>query len=322
MEVEFEGVYAVGNRTRGRMKSECIKNTYSLMKYKNDPSNPIIIDIDVDAYDSIRITPIPTIAKVGVMTQRSKSKLVSTVKPIHKEGQHSEHSVSVEVLHEIRSKQKFDPDSNPYSPVHGYTKSDFEDPNPFISQNKRKSPPLVTAKVVQHQEKKARVDVANPQAIKAKVKSRNWRTENQRREFMWSMGTCDVSMLSRVSEDLDLSDIDWCSYVLECLKNTKHAWNSMSDTSYYVGPIVLLTLIYLEHVSCDAVTIDRGRPVICLWDVETMHLREEYEIRNGGIGSGELQDPYIPHDDNAENVNSANGSVEEYLPPLKVCSTS
>ncbi|CAH1427917.1 unnamed protein product [Lactuca virosa] len=351
--------------------------------------------------------------------------------------------------------------------------SDFKDPHLVISQNKRKSPPLVTAKVVQHQEKKARADVASPQAIKTKVKvkklenrkakkgvhvgiptqprrihirtspnllfSTMYGVTNGQKEYLsfigfgpllnikvdgsasrigyyvvnnfdpermvlnvdrgeipitrqlihdmlglpvgnininsvkftaaedktidlWSaqfnsendirpkgvqraikrlkdvgllfkvnflvlicntlrqsksMGTCDVSMLSRVSEDFDLSDIDWCSYVLECLKNTKHAWNSMSDTSYYVGPIVLLTLIYLEHVSCDAVTIDRGRPAICLWDVETMRLREEYEIRNGGIGSGELQDPYIPQDDNAENVNSANGSVEEYLSTIE-----
>ncbi|CAH1415276.1 unnamed protein product [Lactuca virosa] len=124
-----------------------------------------------------------------------------------------------------------------------------------------------------------------------------------------SMGTCDVSMLAKVLEDLDLSDIDWCSYVLECLKNTKHAWNPMNDTSYYVGPIILLTLVYLEHVSCDAVTIDRGRPAICFWDVETIRLHEEYEIRNGGLGTGDLQEPYIPQDDNAENVNSANGSV-------------
>ncbi|CAH1427918.1 unnamed protein product [Lactuca virosa] len=127
MEVEFEGGYAVGNRTRGRMKSECIHNRYSLMKYKNDPSNPIMIDIDVDASDSIRITPIPTIDKAGVLTQRSRSKPVSTVKPIQKEvsiqGLHSGHSDSVEVLHEIRSKQKCDPHSNSLSPVHGYTKS-------------------------------------------------------------------------------------------------------------------------------------------------------------------------------------------------------
>lgn len=67
------------------MKSERIHNIYSLMKYKNDPSNPIIIDIDVDASDSIRITPIPSIAKAGVLTQRLKSKPLSTVKPIQKE---------------------------------------------------------------------------------------------------------------------------------------------------------------------------------------------------------------------------------------------
>ncbi|CAH1415866.1 unnamed protein product [Lactuca virosa] len=379
------------------MKSERIHNRYSLMKYKNDPSNPIMIDIDVDASDSIRITPIPTIAKPGVLTQRSRSKPVSTVKPIQKEvsiqGLHSGHSDSVEVLHEIRSKQKCDPHSNSLSPVHGYTKSDirkmlftskekqqpsrdesdFKDPHPVISQNKRKSPPLVTAKVVQHQEKKLEQMWPALKQLRQKLKSRNWRTEKQRREFMWkeylssigfgqllnikvdgsasrigyyvvnnfdpermvlnvdqgeipitrqlindmlglplgnininslkftpaedktvdfwsaqfksendirpkgvqrvikrlkdvgllfkvnflvlicntlgqskSMGTCDVSMLSRVSADLDLSNIDLCSYVLECLKNTKHAWNSMSDTSYYVGPIVLLTVPILQ----------------------------------------------------------------------------
>ncbi|CAI9264526.1 unnamed protein product [Lactuca saligna] len=44
-----------------------------------------------------------------------------------------------------------------------------------------------------------------------------------------------------------------------------------------------------------------------------MRLREEYEIKYGGIGTGELQNPYIPQDDNADTVNSANGSVKEYL---------
>ena len=38
-----------------------------------------------------------------------------------------------------------------------------------------------------------------------------------------SMGTCDLSMLSKVTKDLDLSDIDWCGYVFDCLKETKSA---------------------------------------------------------------------------------------------------
>ncbi|CAH1454220.1 unnamed protein product [Lactuca virosa] len=387
--------------------------------------------MDVDASDSIRTTKVPTIAKPVVLIQKSKVKPGSTVKLIQKE--------------DIRkmlftSKQKQQPSLDD---------SDFEDPNPVISQNKRKSPPLVKVKVMQHHEKKARADVASPQPIKTKIKVKKLENRkskkgvhvdipiqprrihirtspkilfsiihgltNGQKEYissigfgpllnikvdgsasrigyyavnnfdpermvltvergeipitrqlihdmlglplgnvninslnftpaqdktvdLWSaqfnsendispkgvqraikrlkdvgllfkvnflvlicntlgqsksMSTCDVSMLAKVSEDLDLSDIDWCSYVLECLKNTKNAWNPMSDTSYYVGPIVLLT------------------------DVETIRSREEYEIRNGGLGTGELQEPYIPQDDKAENVNSLNGSVEEYLSAIE-----
>ncbi|CAH1422664.1 unnamed protein product [Lactuca virosa] len=55
-----------------------------------------------------------------------------------------------------------------------------------------------------------------------------------------SMGTCDLSMLSKVTKDLDLSDIDWCGYVFDCLKETKSAWNPNSKKGFYVGPIILL----------------------------------------------------------------------------------
>ncbi|CAI9282190.1 unnamed protein product [Lactuca saligna] len=55
-----------------------------------------------------------------------------------------------------------------------------------------------------------------------------------------SMGTCDLSMLSKVTKDLDLSDIDWCGYVFDYLKETKSAWNPNSKKGFYVGPIILL----------------------------------------------------------------------------------
>nr|KAJ0220785.1 hypothetical protein LSAT_V11C200055300 [Lactuca sativa] len=55
-----------------------------------------------------------------------------------------------------------------------------------------------------------------------------------------SMGTCDLSMLSKVTKDLDLSDIDWCGYVFDCLKETKSAWNPNNKKGFYVGPIILM----------------------------------------------------------------------------------
>ena len=60
-----------------------------------------------------------------------------------------------------------------------------------------------------------------------------------------SMGTCDISMLPKVTKDLDLSDFDWCSYVLKCLEDTRFSWNESRATSYYFGPIILLTVFFI-----------------------------------------------------------------------------
>ncbi|CAI9286056.1 unnamed protein product [Lactuca saligna] len=107
-----------------------------------------------------------------------------------------------------------------------------------------------------------------------------------------SMGTCDLSMLSKVTKDLDLSDIDWCGYVFDCLKETKSAWNPNNKKGFYVGPIILLLLLYLESVRCDSVKIVRCRPAICCWSVDKLRERERVECRTIGLGMGELQDPF------------------------------
>nr|KAJ0188508.1 hypothetical protein LSAT_V11C900499290 [Lactuca sativa] len=267
--------------------------------------------------------------------------------------------------------------------------SDFEDPNPVISQNKRKSPTVAIAKVVKHQEKKAREDVGNPQSIKTRVKVKKLNNRKSKKgvhlgipiqprrihirtspkilfstmhsltigqkEYLSSIG---FGPLLNIRVDGSASRIGY--YVVNnfdpkhMVLNVDHGeipinrqlihdmlglplgntninslkltpaedktvdlWSAHFKSENNVRPKGIQKLIYLEHVSCDAVTIDLGRPTICYWDVETMCLREEYEIKNGGIGTGELRDPYIPQDDNADTVNSANGSVDEYLSTIE-----
>nr|KAJ0209832.1 hypothetical protein LSAT_V11C400163580 [Lactuca sativa] len=116
-----------------------------------------------------------------------------------------------------------------------------------------------------------------------------------------SMGTCDLSMLSKVTKDLDLSDIDWCGYVFDCLKETKSAWNPNSKKGFYVGPIILLLLLYVESVRCDSVKIARCRSAICCWNVDKLRERERVECRTIGLGMGELQDPF-------QVINEASGT--------------
>ncbi|CAI9286185.1 unnamed protein product [Lactuca saligna] len=116
-----------------------------------------------------------------------------------------------------------------------------------------------------------------------------------------SMGTCDLSMFSKVTKDLDLSDIDWCGYVFDCLKETKSAWNPNSKKGFYVGPIILLLLLYVESVRCNSVKIVRCRPAICCWSVDKLRERERVECRTIGLGMGELQDPF-------QFINEASGT--------------
>ncbi|CAI9261235.1 unnamed protein product [Lactuca saligna] len=116
-----------------------------------------------------------------------------------------------------------------------------------------------------------------------------------------SMGTCDMSMLTKVTKDLDLSDIDWCGYVFDCLKETKCAWNPNSKKGFYVGPITLLLLLYVESVRCNSVKIVRCRPAICCWNVDKLRERERVECRTIGLGMGELQDPF-------QVINEASGT--------------
>nr|KAJ0185669.1 hypothetical protein LSAT_V11C900489530 [Lactuca sativa] len=107
-----------------------------------------------------------------------------------------------------------------------------------------------------------------------------------------SMGTCDLSMLSKVTKYLDLSDMDLCGYVFDCLKETKSAWNPNSKKGFYVGPIILLLFLYVESVRCDSVKIVRGRPAICFWNVDKLRERERVECRTIGLGKGDLQEPF------------------------------
>ncbi|CAI9285833.1 unnamed protein product [Lactuca saligna] len=125
-----------------------------------------------------------------------------------------------------------------------------------------------------------------------------------------SMGTCDLSMLLKVMKDLDLSDIDWCGYVFDCLKETKSAWNPNSKKGFYVGPIILLLLLYVESVRCDSMKIVRCRPAICCWNVDKLRERERVECRTIGLGMGELQDPFQVINEASETGNVGQEKVQ------------
>ncbi|CAI9280912.1 unnamed protein product [Lactuca saligna] len=63
-----------------------------------------------------------------------------------------------------------------------------------------------------------------------------------------SMGRCNLFPLSYISRKTDISNIDWCSYVLDCLVRTKNSYIPYSNNSFFVGPSAFLVLFYADNI--------------------------------------------------------------------------
>ncbi|GJS17859.1 hypothetical protein Tco_0412331 [Tanacetum coccineum] len=112
-----------------------------------------------------------------------------------------------------------------------------------------------------------------------------------------TLGSCDNSstlkfiVLKNVFEGDDVSDIDWCSYILECASESKLDWSKTrkkKDVVYY-GPVMFLMLTY------DMLKVNRRVSAFKSWNTRLLKKREEYElieerIQSISIGKAEIED--------------------------------
>ncbi|CAI9285377.1 unnamed protein product [Lactuca saligna] len=108
-----------------------------------------------------------------------------------------------------------------------------------------------------------------------------------------SMGRCNLFPLSYISRKTDISNIDWCSYVLDCLVRTKNSYIPYLDNSFFVGPSVFLVLFYADNIHSEALTVTRKRPTICYWSSEKIRYRETLEQEKGRFAVGELNEKFV-----------------------------
>lgn len=55
-------------------------------------------------------------------------------------------------------------------------------------------------------------------------------------------GNCNLHVLLHIGRGIDISQIDWCGYIIECLSSTKKSWNRDNPQSKYCGPLTFLTV--------------------------------------------------------------------------------
>ncbi|CAI9278553.1 unnamed protein product [Lactuca saligna] len=150
------------------------------------------------------------------------------------------------------------------------------------------------------------------QEIKMKIVSSNKVDMNFRMNFLAllinsliessSSGKANTSPLKYIMKDTKISNIDWCSYLIDCLVKTKQSYDPSSSTSNFVGPSAYLVLVYVDSVHSEVIQVERTRPVICHWTSEKMKLRESYEKEElGDFGTGEFNEEFVERDLNEED---------------------
>nr|KAJ0223109.1 hypothetical protein LSAT_V11C200084180 [Lactuca sativa] len=117
-----------------------------------------------------------------------------------------------------------------------------------------------------------------------------------------SCGKANTYPLNYVMKNTNIRNIDWCSYLLNCLVKTKRSVDSSNPTSNFVGPSAFLVLLYVDRVHYSVVIAERKRPVICHWTSEKMKLREIYEKEIlTQFGIGDLNEDFVEEDINQED---------------------
>nr|GEU49721.1 ulp1 protease family, C-terminal catalytic domain-containing protein [Tanacetum cinerariifolium] len=97
-------------------------------------------------------------------------------------------------------------------------------------------------------------------------------------------GVCNMNILKKITDDVCVEKIDWCSYIITCLKESKQKWVN-PDKNRYTGPVTFMILLYLHSTRCDDIDVIRKTPAIKNWKSVRMQYREKLEIEKyGGFG--------------------------------------
>ncbi|GJS18029.1 hypothetical protein Tco_0412501 [Tanacetum coccineum] len=101
-------------------------------------------------------------------------------------------------------------------------------------------------------------------------------------------GQICLDVVRRLREDSVISDIDWCGYIYDCLRDSKLP----GGTNHYLGPLTFLILLYLDSTKFDKFPVVRTRPAIRNWSSYLMKQRQELELKDRVVGLLDLHDEW------------------------------
>ncbi|KAL8207941.1 hypothetical protein R6Q57_007353 [Mikania cordata] len=86
-------------------------------------------------------------------------------------------------------------------------------------------------------------------------------------------GKCKLDVLYYMGDETDLSKINWCSYVVDCIERCKFGWLP-NTKSPFKGALAILTLLYVDNVKCKGINVDHTIAPIEFWSMDKLKQRE------------------------------------------------
>ncbi|KAL4590128.1 hypothetical protein LXL04_003048 [Taraxacum kok-saghyz] len=119
---------------------------------------------------------------------------------------------------------------------------------------------------------------------------------------LWkSHGFCKQNIVYKIAGVEDISELDWCSYVLKAVRGSKNNWVPNDLTSIYAGSNrfpsgkYLNFLTYMQYTRGPEDDIPRIPPANEAWDFDMVKRREKKELKRRGFGCFEEdEDQYLP----------------------------
>nr|KAJ0214366.1 hypothetical protein LSAT_V11C400171430 [Lactuca sativa] len=126
-----------------------------------------------------------------------------------------------------------------------------------------------------------------------------------------SMGKCNLNPVYLIRRDTNLSSIDWCDYIVDCLVRTKKVYNPEKESSFFYGPAAYLMLLYVDTFKFDHLQITRKRPTIFYWTSEKIMFLEDILQESGGFGCGNVNEAYVEEEFQESEYNEEESGGDE-----------
>ncbi|PWA35990.1 hypothetical protein CTI12_AA604320 [Artemisia annua] len=106
-------------------------------------------------------------------------------------------------------------------------------------------------------------------------------------------GTANQNLLPCLVNVENISNMNWCGYLLKCLRRSKLKWKREDEKSRYTGPLLFLILFYLDSTRSVVSDVKKMKPAITFWKNEMLKKAEKEELDAGGFGTKTFARPVV-----------------------------